>query len=261
MANPGWNNKKPVQVPLKEISQKARVKISPAEFDNLIKTQGVRVRVYRTVFCPNVKSLDGAEHEINCLVCKASGFIDVHPIETWAFIQSQTLEKAGQAEGMIDQCSAQATFLRGISLQYFALVEIPDFQDTFFERIKRQSGPADVLKYKALQVNVVLSQDGREYSAGNDFNLDVEGNVKWLPDRGPAPGTIYSIHYAITLQFRAIRAMHVNRFAQAASGSLSTMTKMPEQWGLEKVYLADRKDHRGNRLSPNLIRDPDSSDT
>lgn len=261
MANPpNWNNKRPVQVPRALISSKARVNLKPDQFDTLIKQQGIQVKVYRTILCPNVKSIDGAEHEINCPVCKSSGFLDLSPIDTWAFIQDQTLEKAGEPEGYIDHSSAKATFLSGITLQYFTRVEVPGHFDTFFERIKRQEGRIDRLKYSAVQVNA-LTDGCRQYYSGIDFNLDPNGDIHWLDGKGPDEGMIYSVHYAIVLQYRAIQAQHVNRFAQSANGGEIRFSRLPECWLLQKIYLADRKDYRGNQLAPNLIRDADDPDT
>lgn len=259
MANPpGWNNRRPNQVGRNALApNKARVKLNPIQFDQMIKQQGVRVKVYRSVLCPRVKSIDGAEHDITCPLCRSNQFIDTSPIDTMAFISSQTLEKPMQPEGYVDHASAKATFLQGISLQYFALIEVPDFQDTFYERVKRSRGPLDVLKYKALQVNLIVDEDGQKYYSGNDFNLDQDGNVRWIVSKGPDAAKIYSIHYTITLQFRAVHAMHVNRFAQTVAGNSITFSKMQEEWGIEKVYLADRKDYAGNPLAPNRIGDPD----
>jgi hypothetical protein len=258
MANPpAWTNKKPVTYPKTQISTKARVSLNAAAFDEMVKQQGIFVKCYRTLLCPNVKDIDGGQHEIDCPLCKGSNFYDTHCIETMAFIQSQAGNIAPEAEGLIDQFSAYATFLQGINLQYFTLVEVPDHYDTFIERIKRQPGPIDLLKYKAIEVNTLVDSNGKEYYCGNDFTIDVNGNILWKANRGPAVSTIYSIHYNITLQFRAVKAIHVNRFAQVSNGANIEMTRMNEQWALEKVYLAERKDFRGSLLSPNLIRDPD----
>lgn len=258
MANPpGWNPKAPVKVPRSSTPDRARVALRVEEYDTLIKQQGVRVKVYRTMLCPNVKSIDGSEHEIDCKVCRGSGFVDLRPIDTWAFIQSQELEKLVNPEGLVDGNSVAATFLRDIELQYFTLVEICDHTDVFFERIKRQAGDVDVLKYQAKCVNAVVDQDGKEYFPQIDFTLDPNGSIRWKEDRAPGAGTIYSVHYEMTLKFRAVRALHVNRFGQKIESQNIEMVKMPEQWMLQKVFFVDRTDRNGNALAPNLIRDPD----
>lgn len=257
---PGWNQKPPVAIPKSEIggSSRGRVNLKAEDFDNLVKDQGVRVKIYRTMLCPNVKSIDGGEHNIDCEICQGNGFVDLRPIDSMAVIQNQELNKVHRAEGYWDGNSVAATFLQGIELQYFTLIKLPDYTDVFFERIKRQQGPVDRLKYKATCINVVMDSSGIEYFEGNDFSLDANGSIRWKTNKGPGPGVIYSIHYEMCIQYRAIKAMHVNRFIQDAKASAdATFRKMNEQWMLQREYLVKRTDFNGKELDANLIRDPD----
>src|SRR5690348_16023994 len=114
---PGWNPKPIPSLPRKDTPGK--VNVQPQKFDELVDVQGVRVKVFRTAFCPNVKSIDGAEHELNCPLCHGAQFVDRHPIDTWSFIQNQSLEKTQQPEGLYDGNSVAATFKLGVELQYF----------------------------------------------------------------------------------------------------------------------------------------------
>lgn len=257
---PGWGTKTKTFVP--GTHSTGRVDVDPVKLENLLKEKGVRVKVYRTVFCPNVKSIDGAEHNIDCKMCNGSGFLDLYPIETISFIQNQALEKQINVEGMVDGNSVAATFPAGIELQYFTLVQLTDFTEPFFQRIKRQEGNADVLKYKALKVNALVDQGGKHFYQDTDFTLDQNGSVLWKPNRGPNPGDIYSIHYEAAVQFRAVRAMHVSRFTQIYSkndgGTLHM--KLPEQWLLQKEFLVKRSDRDGNEILPNRIVDKTDPD-
>lgn len=256
---PGWNSKPPVSVPKSQIgTPKGGVSFNVENFDKLILQQGMRVKVYRSFLCPGVKSIDGGEHQIDCKLCNGNGFVDSNPISTMCILQNQDLEKVHRPEGYWDGNSVSATFTRGIELQYFTLVELLDFTDIFFERIKRQKGPVDVLKYKACRVNVLMDSSGKTYLSDSDFVIDVNGSIRWVAGRGPDSGTIYSVHYECAQQFRAIHAMHVNRFVQDGRKSSDVkMVKMPEQWVLQKEFLVRRVDRQGNDLSPNLIRDSD----
>lgn len=257
----GWNQKPPVQLAAKPTG--GRVDIDPQKFEQLLQEKGVRVKVYRTVFCPNVKSIDGGEHNIDCDLCNGSGFLDTRPLCTVAFIQNQTLEKLPFVEGMVDGNSVAATFPMGVELQYFTLVELEDFTEIYFQRVKRQEGDIDVLKYKAHRVNLCIDQYGKEYFQDNDFCIDPNGSIKWNPNKGPNPGDIYSIHYEASVQFRAVRAMHTNRFTQYLTkkgGGGSVHVKLQEQWLLQKEYLVKRKDKDGNEILPNLIHDKTDPD-
>lgn len=225
------------------------------KFDDLIKSKGVRVKIYRTMYCPNVKSVDGAEHEIDCTVsgCNGSGFIDRHPLTSIAFIQNQDLEKMAPVEGLVDGNSVQITFLSGIELQYFTLVELLDFSDIYFQRNKRVAvGQIDALKYNALRINMIIDENGVEYFHCIDCDIDPSGNLRWKTGRGPAAGVIYSVHYEAAVQYRATKAMHVNRFTQikGADGGISHV-KFPEQWVCQKEFLVKRKDVDGNEITPN----------
>ena len=59
----GWKVKESVTFASAE-SKTGRVDLNVAEFESLLETKGMRVKVYRTGYCPNVKSIDGADdHE------------------------------------------------------------------------------------------------------------------------------------------------------------------------------------------------------
>jgi hypothetical protein len=254
MSKTGW---KPKEIPLlNRPAMAGKVNLSPENFDKLVETQGVRVKVYRTAQCPNVKSIDGAEHEIDCELCHGSGFLDRHPNCTWAFIQSQELDKIPFSEGLYDGNSVVATFMNGIELQYFTLVELVDFTDIFYERIKRQSGQVDVLRYPAKRVNMVIDSNGVEYFEGSDFCLDPNDNIKWKANKGPAKSVIYSVHYESSVRFRATKAVHVNRFSQIDRKGGVEMTKMPEQWILEKIFFNEKFDRNTGEPLKNTIEEP-----
>lgn len=256
----GWSQRPPTRIPGKNSTE--RVDLDVSKFDKLLAEKGIRVRIFRTMFCPNTKSIDGAEHNIDCPFCQ-NGWLDVRPIEAKAFIQNQSFEKMIFSEGMVDGNTVAATFERGVDLQYFTLIELIDFPEIFFQRVKRQQGNLDVLKYRAHQINVCIDQRGKEYFHDADFTLDQNGSIRWLSGRGPDPGDIYSVHYMASMQFRAIKAMHVNRFTQVfvpENGGEIEYVKLHEQWQITKEFLVKRRDRDGNEILPNLIgpkTDPD----
>jgi hypothetical protein len=253
----GWDPRKPVTVP-KPPGSRARVNLDPATLDRLILDQGIRVRVFRTALCPNVKSIDSAEHNIDCKLCNQTGFLDALPNDTWAFFQGLDFKKNPNEDGFYDGNTLSATFLAGIELQYYTLVELTDFTDIFYELIKRQEGLVDVLKYRTKKVNMLVDQTGKSYFPTSDFILDANGSISWIPGRSPLKGSIYSIHYEAAIQFRATKAMHVHRFLQV-SGKQKTveMKKAQQQWTLQKEFLVERKNVLGALLPPNKVRDSD----
>ena len=58
----GWNVKEAKLIP--DTDPKGRVDLRVDDFDRLLEQKGVNLKVYRTGYCPNVKSVDGGEHEI-----------------------------------------------------------------------------------------------------------------------------------------------------------------------------------------------------
>lgn len=239
----GWAVKESKVLP--DTDPKQRVDLQVADFDRLIEQKGVNIKVFRTMYCPNVKSVDAAEHEIDCPLCNGSGFLDMNPLCTKGFIQNQDLEKMlDTVAGQYDGNSVLITFPIGIELQYFTKIELEDFTMIYFERLLRKVGTnIDILKYRACRINQIVDKNGVEYFQGQDFNIDPNGNLQWLA-RKPADEVIFSIHYECHVQFRATRAMHVSRFTQykAAGEAGVEHIKMPEQWLCTKEFLLRRKD-------------------
>jgi len=242
-----WSVKESVIRP--ETDPMERVDLDPYKFSRLIEQKGVAVKIFRTSYCPNVKSVDSAEHEIDCQLCNGSGFIDLEPLCTKAFLQSQDLEKMHHVEGLVDGNHVAMTFPIGIELQYFTKIELEDFTEIYFQRVLRNPDSlTDVLKYKACRVNFVMDSSGVRYYQDSDYKIDVNGNIAWLETASatvPADNKIYTIHYEAPVQYRAVRAMHVNRFSQYKTDGSVEHLKFPEQWLVCKEFLVKRLDVNG----------------
>jgi len=249
---PGWNKTEPKVI--KDLGYTKRVGFRPEEFDRLIDQHGVKVRVYVSTYCPRVKSIDGAEHEIDCPLCGGTGFIDVKPICTRALLQNQTLEKLGNVEGFVDGNTTMATFPIGIELQYFTLIELVDHTEIFFQRVVRSDTDIDKLKYHAKRVNAIIDYVGNSYEEGSNFKIDPSGHILWIGSNRPAENTIYSIHYEAAVQFRTTRAIHTNRFSQVKDEKGNyTQVRFQEEWVLTKEFLVRRMDVNGQEILQNNI--------
>lgn len=240
----GWNVKESKILP--ETAPQGRVDLRPADFDKLLEQKGVRIKVFRTMYCPNVKSSDGAEHEIDCTLCNGMNYIDIDCIDCKALLQNQDLQRTMTEGGDFDGNTVLMTFPIGIELQYFARIELTDFTENYYQRVMRKEGSlTDVLKYKACRVNALVDKDGNKYYQQQDFDLDQNGNLKWLSTttaRKPADFVVYSVHYETHIQYRAVRAMHVARFTQWRTEQGIEHIKLPEQWMVTKEFLLRRKD-------------------
>jgi len=122
--------------------------ISVVDMDTFLFQQGIRVKVYKTLWCPNRKSIDGAEHQITCPLCKGTEFIDLDPIDTFAGLQSQTQEQLINPDDLGYNWKEQtvlATFSSGIELSYYTKVELTDYTNVHKELVQRQPGDIEVI--------------------------------------------------------------------------------------------------------------------
>ena len=176
----GWDVVEPITKGTAD--QLLRVDLDPDGVDRFVRQKGIKAKVYRTTYCPNVKSVDGAEHEIDCTICNGSGFYDCDPICVPILIQTQQLDKLPAIEGFIDGNTVLMTFPIGVELQYFTKIELEQ-SDIYYQRVMRHpTSSIDVLKYPAHRVNVLVSYDGEvvRFLENSDFIINVDGNIQWL---------------------------------------------------------------------------------
>lgn len=238
--------------------------------DQEILDLGVRVRLYKSTVCPNMKSLESMDHDINCQACD-NNMIDFCPKETVMLIQQQDFKQLFATQGTFSIDEVMATFLSENTLQHYAKVEILDFKEDFFEAVQRQEDTdTDTLKYPACEILAIFTVEAGvkvRYHAGADFDVDQNGNVKWTGTHVPADRKIYSIYYRYHPAFRAVKAVHRTRFSQynvrpsdikAPKKTVGdrTYVSLPECWILKRDYLVDRKDADGNPIPANAHYDP-----
>lgn len=230
------------------------------ELDSLIYAKGVRVLIYDILPCPNVKSIDGREHEINCKVCNGSGYVDVNPRETITFSQSYSKDLLKSPEGIItewEEGAAYFSFLSGINLSYFSKVVVQDYAKPYYEHIQRQAGNADRARYPIFSVNSLMDDSGKVYNEDVDFEIE-EGMIKWLPNKAPKKGTIYSTNYHTAVVYRCISALHQGRYGTNGEKSPDyKVTEYPEQWKVKLDYLIPQTRSDGSVIEPNKIINPE----
>lgn len=241
----GWNVKDNKTRPDPNPFQ--RIDLNPTDFDRLIQQKGVGCKVFRTLYCPNVKTVDSGEHEIDCPHCNGSGYLDVDPLCTLVVIQTQELEMMFEGQdGYHDGNTVLMSFPIGVELQYFTRIELEDYTQPYYQRLMRKPGTNfDVLKYKACRINVVsqiVAGVLTFYFQDQDFKLDANGDINWTGSRKPADNAIYSVHYECHVIYRTVKAMHANRYSQFKTGPTVEMIKYPEQWMCTKEFLLRRKD-------------------
>lgn len=200
--------------------------------------------------------------------------LDFSPRETLALFQQQTLQQQFNVQGTFHIDEIIVTFLSSESLHHYARVDLLDFAEDFFELVQRQEATAiDRLKYSACKVLgafVIRSNARVEFYFGTDFELDVNGDVRWISANKPQDREIYSIYYQYHPVFRAIKAVHRDRYSQynlrpndiqAPKKTVDgkTYVKLPETWILKRDYLIERRDIMKNLLNTNTYYDPNES--
>jgi len=246
--------------------------INPDKLDQVIRDLGVRVKVYRSTLCPNMTSLETFDHDVNCTVCN-NFMIDFCPRETIALFQQQSLTEIFKIQGTFHIDEILVSFLSGETLHTYTRVELLDFAEDFFELIQRQEATStDRLKYPACDVIgifTVINNVREQFYIGADFEIDINGDIKWIGTHKPADKSVYSIYYKHHPIFRAIKAVHRDRYSQynlrpdeilsqKVTVDDKTYVKLPETWVLKRDYLLERKDKEGNPLPPNTYYDPNS---
>jgi hypothetical protein len=245
--------------------KQAATNIDYKDLNSFIWDQGVRIKVYKTLFCARVKSIDGSEHEINCPICNGSGFIDVSPTETVAAIQNQIRSNninPDQIGTAWEEQTAFMTFLSGIELSYYTRIELMDYTNVYKQLVQRQVDTnIDRLQFKATSVDYLIDYDGIIYIPGNDFIVDRNGDIEWLIGTGtkkPADKKIYSIHYNTLVAYRAIEAVHCDRFgSDGIKKDHLEVIEYPQMWKIKKLYLFHHEDSEsGAKLNPNKLWSP-----
>lgn len=233
--------------------------------DKLVDDLGVRVRLYKSVPAPNMKSLESMDQDVNDPTSN-NNMVDFDCKETVALFQQQQLMEQFGIQGTFHIDEVLITFRSGITLAPLAKLELLDFEEDFYELITRQEGvDVDNLKYKACGVLAIFTYDRStktldRYHFGTDFNLTSEGNVEWISSHKPDDRQVYSIYYKYHPCYRAIKAVHRDRFSQynlrpndikapKVTIGNNTYVKCPETWIVKRDFLLDRP--KNNEYNPN----------
>lgn len=238
--------------------------INVEKLDQLVRDLGVRIRLYKSTLIPNMNSLESMDQDLNDTVSD-NNMIDFDCIETIALFQQQSLMEQFQIQGTFHIDEVLVTFLSGITLAPFSKIELLDFEEDFYELVEKQSGNTDYLKYKACRVLGIFTYDKltkttERFYQGTDFTLDTEGNVLWTGVHRPTEGKIFSIYYKYHPVYRAMKAVHRDRFSQFNNKQVTvnapkkevngtTFVKLPETWVIKRDYLL-------NKRKKNTLSDP-----
>jgi hypothetical protein len=140
------------------------MEIDVKDLNTFVYTRGVRAKVYKTLWCPNVKSIDGAEHNIDCPLCHGTSFLDLDPISTHVAFQGQQKEHSISPENLgsnWEEATTMATFLSGVELSYYTKVVLPDFTHITKELVQRQATGLDSPIVSAFTITSYTASTGQ----------------------------------------------------------------------------------------------------
>lgn len=240
--------------PKRKNAKPGTVDLIPQEFENLIEDQGIRVRVTAAAVCPNRTEIEDTNHKLDCPLCFGSQVLDMPEtcFEDWAFIQSVTLDKKFDVQGIWDMKDARITFKQGIRVSYWYKIEILDFATVFNEVIKRKGSDIDKLRYEAAKncdhPYLLVDSDGNRYTLNEHYKID-ERDLIWKTAVRPAASSLYTLVYPVLPTFRVLELMHENRYYyRSFKRPMREPLQLPQQAHIRLDYLA-------NKAGTNILRD------
>lgn len=236
------------------------VTLNPEGFEELIKSQGVRMFHQRPVPCPNVRDLHGDDHSPACNLC-FNGFVYYDQREFIGAFQGNTLDRRFGANGTWDL--DQATIIipvrdqaeEIIDVQYFDQIIIPDFTVRYYQRVEHSQTGIDRLQFPAISVDFIADSSGNIYTPGIDVIVD-NGRLKWISNNRPGydatlkRGIIYSVNYYTAPVFSIINLPHQLRMVQTQGsggpGTPNVPARFPQLAVVRKDFIPfDQSDRIG----------------
>jgi len=219
------------------------------DINTQVYSQGISVDIYTLLKCPNILSIDGGEHSINCPVCNGIGYIDIDPVTTVALFQSQKGDARmnySEMQQIAIVSDSLSTFLSGTNLIYFQKVVISNFDRLYNQNVQRQEGDLDRLHYQAVRTNACIDQNNQRYYEFVDY-IVCDGGIKWISQNRPAKGIIYSLNYNCVKSFRALKALHSSRYVTEKNKQAEIKEyEVNEQWLLRESWLVENQ-HETNQ--------------
>lgn len=228
-------------------------------FHSHIANHGIRVRIEKTVVCPNfIGNVDSLQHDVNCTLCE-NGFYHYDPIECMVLFQQDALVKAFLREGVFDPGQAIVTLpaftedgTKEILIHYFDRVTLLDEEERFYQLINKSEGDMDVLRYNAIKTLMVIDRRGIIYTEGVHFNLDTNGNIVWVAGKDrprwnaeEGIGESFSVSYTFRPVYRVLDMLHEGRFSQRLVNGGVQMIRHPQSVLIKKDYYMSKKDLDG----------------
>jgi hypothetical protein len=264
----------PYIIPQHEISFDAEA------FDNLIKSQGIRLVHYRAIPDPRGMTSRGDTHDTLGIRDSSDGFIYREAGVVQVFFQNNPNSSGVNERGMLEVSSAYITLPRNYENTEEPI--IADVFDRFFlkdieirvaakQYVEASDTNVDRLQFPATCVEYIVDANGVYYTENIDFNINCDGYIEWISQHRPGfnpktgRGTIYAIRYRYTPFFVVDHLVHEIRVAQITNQVTfdRMLERMPYQVFVmrEKVFQDRNRDNTKKVQPPRAQQSPPSGGT
>ena len=192
-----------------EFRKQTQVNFDVKRFNQLLADQGLRMRHYKSAFCPNARDLESESHDINCTLCD-NGMIEYDSEEFIGILTTSKLENRFLAEGSWRAGSAMLTVPSTTRLSYFDAIELLDADSIYSQLIKRGNANVDRTRYRIKEIKYLADAE-KQYYVDTDFKINRDGRIEWTSDNRPAIDKIYTVSYEYATRYRVVDFVHLTR--------------------------------------------------
>lgn len=228
--------------------------IKGISFDQLLNQRGVRFIHKKAVPCPNVLDVNNNAHMPDCEFCDDSGIIYYGEQELWGVFSGNSIEKTFEAHGVWEVGTAVLTlpteYPNGDQADFntYDKLTIPDFTVRMWEMKAYEPRPGDKqsLRYPIQKVEFACSISNgvqKFYQPGVDFNIDVDGDIVWVPGQEPAYDATIDRGEAIIWSFYAnpvyvvVQSLRELRITQELVNGQKTAKRLPQQVLIRRDFM------------------------
>jgi hypothetical protein len=198
-------------------------------FNQLVRSQGIKLLHYRAMPDPSGMSGRGDSHAVQSQRQSSDGFLYKEVGTVQAFFSGNSSDFNVKTEGLIKHDTAVLTLAENYDNCEDPILVAP--YDRFFctevelrvinmQYLEASSIGIDKLQYPATCVEWLVDADGIEYKEGKEFEITKEGHIKWISQQRPGwnekthRGTVYSIRYRYMPYWVTARLLHEARVSQ-----------------------------------------------
>ena len=115
---------------------------------------------------------------------------------------------------------------------------VPNFHEMTFDPDRD-----NVTQFPVACVERLVDSRGVEYKQDTDFKITQEGNIRWLPGRGPGidpetgKGRVYSIRYLYTAHWYVVQLINEVRIGNVTEGNQRKEERMPYHAQVVREYV------------------------